>query len=352
MIVFVSVAVIALLVGSVFVFPLMNAGAAGDTEIESLTANEIEILETENEPEAESDAGDQEPEIEIKDFQYNVNEEVGSVDVVTTITYDNGQQDRTVSSAVSPIWISHRLQSFVSPEGCCKVTEVEYQFIINLPSNLRIQTVYVDGEVYYCNGKGCDMEVWQYDNACVNIINCDFEFSNANPFLKFNPNDIPFLSQDTTFVFQSRLTLEIFNEDDGRFYTALNDNFNMIIHLPFEQQTTDSVIVQDMESPEEEELGFECPAGVQCVPEPTGSGSGGGFEIISGVAFNEITGEQASKFAGVDEIEVGDGMFLGHCDCIGAVSEIKYLYTDNGRDVCQFLYSNDEGQTVGACEPE
>ena len=270
--------------------------------------------------------------IEIKDFQYGVNEEVGSVEIVTTITYDNGQQEKIVSSTTSPIWIAQRLQSFVSPDGCCKVTEVEYQFLIDLPSNFRIQTVYVDGEVYYCNGTGCDTETWQYDNACVNIINCDFEFNNASPFLKFNPNDIPFLSQDTTFVFESRLTLELFNEDDGRFYTALNDNFDTRIHLPFEQQTTnnvDAATTVDMES-----------------------GDGTGFEIVNGVAFDEITGEQESEFPGVDEIDEGDGIWLEHSQQIGIISEINYLYTDNGRDMCQFIYANDNGQTVGACEPE
>ena len=315
--------VIVVIFGGTFALPDI---AASVTEIEPLEQNDMQIIESSS----------------VDEFLLYPGDEIGSVQVVTTITYDNGQKDEIFSSAISPIYVTERAQSFVSPDGCCAVTEVEYRYIINTPPNLKIQTIDVDGEILFCNEKddpdlNCIDESTNrpYNNACDSALNCDFQFDNATPFLKFNPNSIPFINEGTQFVFESRLTILVFNEDDGKFYTAINDNFNMRVYIPFAQQTSLNVDVED------------------------GSSNENDFVVINGQAYDNETEEVIGKGCALG-CDVGDDSLIpcstvdtGECQSVIKPVEAKeYLYTtgfNNDVDMCHYTFVGDTSQRVAPC---
>jgi len=308
MIVFVSIAVMALLIGAVFVYPI-TAGAI---------ANDVVVPDTDITQEEEQSR------------QHYANEVIGSANSFVEVNFDDGSSEMFSQEEPFMVSITKPLSSSIlSRDMTDRATSMKY-FVNYEIDGFDIVEVSADIIVLacplyeYCDEQGSPSSVI----VCGDTAPCEIGFDQAVPFVvldlwdfdRQNPDRLFQDSEEVRIVFKAEwINLKVQSNLDNTLYSATNQNLIAVVDLPLDSSEIETIFSQD-----------------------------------NGMVIDEVV--EVKDFMDTEDIDVGDVVPLVNGvnaivaeveHCTGITSPAQPGQCSAG--MCNYTFSNDRSESVREC---
>ena len=305
---FVSIAVMALLIGAVFIYPI-TAGAI---------ANDVVVPDTDITQEEEQSR------------QHYANEVIGSANSFVEVNFDDGSSEMFAQEEPFMVSITKPLSSSIlSRDRTDRATSMKY-FVNYEIDGFDIVEVSADIIVLacplyeYCDEQGSPSSVI----VCGDTAPCEIGFDQAVPFVvldlwdfdRQNPDRLFQDSEDVRIVFKAEwINLKVQSKLDNTLYSATNQNLITVVDLPLDSSEIETNFSQD-----------------------------------NGMAIDEVV--EVKDFMDTEDIDVGDVVPLVNVvDAI--VAEVEYCTGITNppqpgqcsAGLCNYTFSNDRSEAVREC---
>jgi hypothetical protein len=307
LIIFVSIAAIALLIGAVFIYPI-TAGAI---------ANDVVVPDTDITQEEEQNR------------QHYANEVIGSANSFVKVNFDDGSSEMFAQEEPFMVSITKPLSSSIlSRDRTDRATSMKY-FVNYEIDDFDIVEVSADIIVLacplseYCDEQGSPSSVI----VCGDTTPCEIGFDQAVLFVvldlwdfdRQNPDRLFQDSEDVRIVFKAEwINLKVQSKLDNTLYSATNQNLITVVDLPLDSSEIETNFSQD-----------------------------------NGMAIDEVV--EVKDFMDTDDIEIGDVVKHWNGDKIVANIEVCTGITNPPQPnqctagMCNYTYSNSRAETVREC---